>query len=180
MCPTGKDQAKLTQERVLCVALCLHVAHTYTSTPSHHTHTLSLSLAVAPCRALCLAGLWPQVDALALLAWPQVPRAGLVERQLLGNGSEELAHVFTCLGGCFEEEQTGLASVLLGIGGGDGTLVGRLCYQIELVASKGDDDVLVCLTLELLDPCLGLIERCLQELTVRTTTGRGGAGVRLV
>jgi hypothetical protein len=114
------------------------------------------------------------------LAWPQVPRAGLVERQLLGNGSEELPHVFTCLSGCFEEEQTGFASVLLGIGGGDGTLVGRLCYQIELVASKGDDDVLVCLTLELLDPCLGLIERCLRELTVRTTTGRGGAGVRLV
>jgi hypothetical protein len=172
--PYRKRPDQLTQERVLCVALCLHVAPTYTSTPSQHT------LAVAPCGALCLVGLWPQVDALALLAWPQVPRAGLVERQLLSNGSEELTHVFTRLGGGFKEEQTSLASVLLGIGRGDGTLVGRLGYQIELVAGQGDDDVLVCLTLEFLDPCLGLIERRLRELVVRTSRGRRDAGVRLV
>jgi hypothetical protein len=53
---------------------------------------------------------------------------------------------------------------LLGVGGGDGALVGGLGDQIELVAGEGDDDVLVCLALELLDPCFRLIKRCLRAL----------------
>ena len=156
--PYRKRPDQLTQERVLCVALCRGIAHTYTSTPRQDT------LAVAPGGALCLVGLWPQVNALALLAWPQVPRTGLVERQLLSNGSEELTHILARLGRGFEEEQASLASVLLGIGRGDGTLVGRLGDEIELVAGQGNDDVFVCLALQFLDPCLGLIEGCLGAL----------------
>lgn len=113
--------------------------------------------AVAARRSLGLVGLGPQVDALSLLAGPQVARAGLVERQLLRNGCEELSHVLARLGRRLEEEQAGLAGVLLGVGRLDGALVGRLGDEIELVAGKGNDDVLVGLALELLDPCFGLI-----------------------
>jgi hypothetical protein len=92
-----------------------------------------------------------------LLAGPQVPWAGLVEGQLLGNRSEQLLYVLTCLCGGLEEQKPSLAGVLLGVGGLDGALIGRLGNQIELVSGKGDDDVLVGLALELLDPRFGLI-----------------------
>lgn len=85
-----------------------------------------LPLTVAACRTLCLVRLRPEVYTLSLLAWAQVSGPGLVERQLLCDGGEELADVFACLGRGLEEEQTGLAGVLLGIGGGDGALVRRL------------------------------------------------------
>ena len=119
------------------------------------------SLTVAARGALCLVGLGPEVDALSLLAGPQVAGAGLVEGQLLCDGGEELADVLACLGGGLEEEEAGLAGVLLGVGGGDGALVRVLGDQVELVAGESDDDVLVCLALELLDPCFRLIKRCL-------------------
>lgn len=117
-----------------------------------------LSLTVAACRSLCLVRFRPEVNALSLLAGPQVSWAGLVERQLLCDRGEEFADVLARLGGCLEEKETGFAGVLLGVGGGNGALVGRLGNQIELVAGKGDDDVLVGLALELLDPCFRLIE----------------------
>lgn len=114
-----------------------------------------------------------------MLAGPEVPGAGLVEGQFLCDGGEELADVLACLGGGLEEEQAGLAGVLLGVGGGDGALVRVLGDQVELVAGEGDDDVLVCLALELLDPCFRLIEGCL----CLSVGGRGKCrrvGVRLV
>ena len=52
-------------------------------------------------------------------------------------------------------------SVLFGVGGGDGALVGFLGDEIELVTGKSDDDILVGLTLKLLDPSLGFVEGCL-------------------
>jgi hypothetical protein len=123
-------------------------------------------LAVAPAWALSLVGLRPQVDALSLLAGSQVPWAGLVDWQLLGDSCEELLDVLARLGGRLEEEETGLAGVLLGVGGGNGALVGRFGNEIELVAGKGDDDVLVGLALEFLDPCLCLIQRGLGCVSV--------------
>lgn len=87
--------------------------------------------------------------------------AGLVEGKLLGDGGKELGDVFGSLGGGLEEEKTGLLCVGLGVGGGDGALVGLLGDEVELVAGEGDDDVFVCLALEFLDPGLGLVKRCL-------------------
>lgn len=52
-------------------------------------------------------------------------------------------------------------SVLFGVGGGDGALVGFLGDEIELVSGKSNDDVLVGLTLQFLDPSLRLVEGCL-------------------
>lgn len=136
-------------------------------------------LAVAAGRALCLVGLGPQIDALSLLARPQVAGPGLVEGQLLCNGGEELADVLARLGRGLEEEEAGLAGVLLGVGGGDGALVWRLGDQIQLVAGEGDDDVLVSLALELLDPGFRLIERGLCRVSSRAMEG-GGRCARLV
>ena len=82
---------------------------------------------------------------------------GLVQGQLLSNGCEKLSDVLSRLCGCLEEEQTGFLGVCLGVGGGNRSLIGLLSDQIEFVAGQSDDDVLVCLTLELLDPSLGLI-----------------------
>ena len=85
-------------------------------------------------------------------------RPYLVEGKLLGDGREQLSHVLGGLGRRLEEEETGFLGIRLGIGGRDGALVGLLGDQIQLVSSKGDDDVLVRLALQLLDPSLGLVE----------------------
>ena len=132
--------------------------YTYKANDQH------LSLTVAACRSLCLVRLRPEIDTLSLLAGPEVSGAGLVERQLLCDGGKEFAYVLARLGRGLEEKEAGFASVLLGVGGGDGALVRGLGDQIELVAGEGDDDVLVCLALELLNPCFRLIKRCLRLL----------------
>lgn len=92
-----------------------------------------------------------------MLAWPQVTWTGLVERQLLGDGSEQLLHILARLRGSLEEQETGFAGVLLGVGGLDGALVRRLGDEIELVSGERNDDVLVGLALQFLYPRLGLI-----------------------
>ena len=106
---------------------------------------------------------------MSLLAWPQVPWARLINRQFLRDGCEELLYVLARLCRGLKEEQAGLASVLFGVGGGDGALVGRFGNKIELVSGKSDDDVLVCLALKLLDPRLGLIQRCLFSVSTATS-----------
>jgi hypothetical protein len=111
---------------------------------------------------LCLVCLGPQIYALSLLAGPQIPRAGLVQGQLLRDGGEKFLDVFARLGGCLEEEKAGFTGVLLGVCGLDGALVGRLGDEIQLVAGEGDDDVLVSLALEFFDPRFRLIQRCLR------------------
>lgn len=156
---------------VVLVDVCNHFkSHTSPCTP-YNTPTLTQPvphscLTVAAGRALRLVGLWPQVDARSLLAWPQVSWAGLVNGQLLGNGCEEFLYVLARLGRRLEEEQAGLAGILFGIGRRDGALVGRLGHQVELVSSKGNDDVFVCLALQFLDPGLCLVQRCLARISI--------------
>lgn len=99
-----------------------------------------------------------EADALSL-AWSGMPRTGLVQRQLLGDGREEVANVLGRLGRRLEEEEAGFACVGLGICCGNGALIRLLGDQIQLVAGKGDDDVFVRLSLQLLDPRLRLIQR---------------------
>lgn len=64
------------------------------------------------------------------LSRPGVPRAGLVERQLLSNGSEEFPHVFGSLGGCLKEKEASFTGVRLGLSCGDGPLVRLLSDEI--------------------------------------------------
>lgn len=82
----------------------------------------------------------------------------LVKRQLLRNGCEELSDILRSLGRGLEEEKTGFLGVGFGIGSRDGTLIRLFRNQIELVTGERDDDVFVCLALELLDPSLGLVK----------------------
>lgn len=66
--------------------------------------------------------------------------------------------------------------VLFGVGGGYSTLVGLFGDEIKLVSGEGDDNVLVGLTLKLLDPSLCLVEGCLYgrvNRALRTESVRG-------
>ncbi len=81
----------------------------------------------------------------------------LVQRQLLGNCREELSDVLSRFGRGLEEEKAGLLGVGFGVGGRNGALVRLFRNQIKLVTGQCDDDVFVCLALELLDPSLGLV-----------------------
>lgn len=55
-----------------------------------------------------------------------MPRAGLIQGQLLRNGCEQVLDILGSLGRRLEEEETGLAGVRFSIGGRDGALVGLL------------------------------------------------------
>lgn len=126
---------------------------------TYKSNDRNLSLTVAACGSLCLVRLRPQIDALSLLAWPQVSWASLVERQLLRDGGEKLTYVLACLCRCLKEEKSGFTCVLLSVGSGNRALVWRLSDQIKLVTGKGNNDIFVCLALEFFDPCFCLIER---------------------
>jgi hypothetical protein len=119
--------------------------------------------------------LGPQAHAGPLRGGPEVPRAGLVEGQALGDGGEEVVDVLGRLGRRLEEEQAGLGGVLPGVVGGDDALGRVVGDEVELVSGEGDDDVLVGLALELLDPGLGLVEGGLRrELGWGAGGGAGG------
>jgi hypothetical protein len=90
--------------------------------------------------------LWGKTDA-GSLAGSRMSRSGLIQGKLLGNGSEEFSHVLGSLGRRLEEEKAGLSGVGLGICSWDGSLIGLFVDQIELVSSKRNDDVFICLTL---------------------------------
>ena len=85
-------------------------------------------------------------------------RPGLLERQLPGDSSKQLLHVLGRLGRRLKEEQAGLLGVRLGVGRLDRPLVRLLGHEIQLVARQRDDDVLVGLPLEFLDPGFGFVE----------------------
>lgn len=108
-------------------------------------------LAVAASGALAAGCLGPQIDA-RTRAGPDVAGTSLIERQLLCDGGEQFPHILGGLGRGFEEQQAGLPGVLLGVGSGYCALVGVLGDQIELVAGQGNDNVLVGLALQFLDP----------------------------
>lgn len=90
--------------------------------------------------------LWSKTDA-GSLAGSRMSRSGLVQGKLLCNGSEKFSHVLGSLGRRLEEEEAGLSGVSLGICSWDGSLIGLFVDQIELVSSKRNDDVLICLAL---------------------------------
>lgn len=85
-------------------------------------------------------------------------RPDVIERQLLGDGGKQLLHVLGRLGRRLEKEEAGLLCVRLGVGSLDGSFVGLLSDQVQLVPGEGDDDVFVGLPLELLDPRFGLVK----------------------
>ena len=111
-----------------------------------------------------------QADA-GSLSWSRMSGPGLVQRQLLGDGCEQFPHVLGGLCGGLEEEKACLLGVRFSIGGGNGALVGLLADEIELVSCKGNDDVLVGLALELLDPRLRLVQRGLRLLVFPSMEG---------
>lgn len=76
----------------------------------------------------------------------------MVKRQFLGYGSKQFPDVGGCFGGRFEEEQTGFTRVFFGIGGLDNALIWVFGNEIEFVSRERDNDVLICLALQLLDP----------------------------
>jgi hypothetical protein len=108
--------------------------------------------------------LGPQAHAGPLRGGAQVPGPRLVERQALRDGGEQVANILGRLGASLEEEQAGLCRVLPRVVGGDGALGRVVGDEVELVAGERDDDVLVGLALELLDPGLGLVEGGLRAL----------------
>lgn len=111
------------------------------------------------------------------LSHPGVSWPSLVQGQLLSDGREQFPHVLGGLGGGLEEQKSGLAGVCFGLGGRDGPLVGLLGDEIQLVTGQGDDDVLVGLALELLDPRLCLIQGRLRpgrQRLLRSWLGGGG------
>lgn len=127
---------------------------------------ISLDVPPQPLIMCCLAAAW-SVDISVGILWREADAgalpgssmsgSGLVQGKLLRNGGEELSHVLSRLGRRLEEEEAGLAGIGLGICAGDGSLIGLLSDQIELVTGKGNDDVLVGLALEFLYPRLGLV-----------------------
>jgi hypothetical protein len=122
-------------------------------------------LAVAGACGIRARRLRPEVDSGSWLG-AEVAAGRLLQRELPSYGSEEIADVVGRLCGRLEEEEPRLLGVSLGISDGDGTLVWVLSDQIRLVAGKGDDDVLVRLPLQLLDPRLGLIQRGLSHVSI--------------
>ena len=82
----------------------------------------------------------------------------MLNGQLLCNGGEEFFDILGRLCRRLKEEKTGLVGVCLGVVDRDCTFVGLFGDEIEFISGEGDDDVLVCLTLKLLDPGFCFIE----------------------
>lgn len=129
--------------------------------PPAHLNILLLPLAAALAAGVGVPALGLQTHA-GSLSWSRMSGARLIQRQLLRNGREQLPHILSSLGRRLEEQQAGLLGVCFGIGGWDGALIGLLADEVELVSGEGDDDVLVGLALQFLDPGLRLIQRGLR------------------
>ena len=126
--------------------------------PSHSQSLMNDTSAAALPAGVGVPALGLQTHARSL-SWSRVSGPGLIQRQLLRDGGEQLPHILSRLSRRLKEQQASLLSVGLGVGGRDSALVGLLADEIELVSGEGDDDVLVGLALELLDPSLCLVQR---------------------
>jgi hypothetical protein len=95
----------------------------------------------------------PQVHTRRPARWTSHPSlTRLLDRQLLCNRRKQLLHILRRLRAGLKEQQPRLSRVGFGVCGGHGALVRLLGDEIGFVAGEGDDDVLVCLALELLHP----------------------------
>lgn len=112
------------------------------------------TLAVAS--ALLTSSVWFEIDSRRRVG-PEISRTGLIERELLCDGGEQVVDVGGGLCRGLKEEQTGFFCVLLGIGSLNGSLVWVLVHNVFLVAGQRDDDIFIGLSLELLDPRFRLI-----------------------
>lgn len=145
-------------------------AHSLVSRPNNSTRKmipptaiqhLLPSSAVAPSCTTSRTRIFPPTQIHS--TWPTCCSAhasltGLLNRQLLRNRSEQLFHILSGLCGRLEEEQVCFAGIGFGVGGRDSALVRLLSDEIGLVAGERDDDVLVCLALELFYPGFGFVE----------------------
>lgn len=119
--------------------------------------------AASPC-SIRVAAFWGKADA-GSLARAGMSRSCLVERELLGDRGKEVSNILGSLRGGLEEEKSSLASVCFSISSRNGTLVGLLGNEIQLISSQGDNDVLVGLALKFLHPCFGLVQGGLVKMS---------------
>jgi len=119
--------------------------------------------AASPC-SIGVAAFWGKADA-GSLARAGMSGSCLVERELLGDRGKQISDILGSLRRGFEEEESSLASVCFSISGRNGTLVGLLSDEIQLVSGQGDNDILVGLALEFLHPCLSLVQGGLMQLS---------------
>lgn len=81
-----------------------------------------------------------------------VSRTGLLEGQLLRDGGEQLADIGGGLRRRLEEQKSRLFCVSLRIRCLNGPFVWVLFHHVDFVSCQGDDDVLIGLPLQFLDP----------------------------
>lgn len=93
------------------------------------------------------------------------PLTRRLDRQFLRNSREQLLDVLGGLGARLEEKQIGFFGVGFGVGGGDGALIRVGGHEVQFVPCQRDDDVFVCLALELFDPGFCFVEGALYKYT---------------
>jgi len=86
----------------------------------------------------------------------------MVERELLRDCGEQCLYVLGGLRRGLEEQKAGLSRIGFSLGSLYRTLRTITRDEIQLVSSQSNDNVFVRLALQLLDPCLGFIQRRLK------------------
>lgn len=154
-----------------CLVVCVYMAHFASVTSSlgeserqklktcavKRSKSGGSRLTLATLSSLCAGSFGSEIDTRSR-GTAHASLGGLLDGELLCDGGEEFLDILGRLCRGLEEEQTGFLGVLFGIGGRDGALVGFFGDEIELVSGESNDDVLVGLTLQLLDPSLCLVE----------------------
>lgn len=94
---------------------------------------------------------------------PHTTLRGLLDGQLLCDGREEFLDILGGLGTGLEEEEVRFLCICLRVCCCHRTFIWLLGDKISLVAGQCNNDVLVRLSLQLLDPRLGFVQRGLQK-----------------